>query len=395
MSISRRALFATIGVFLGLGLAAPVRAQYFGRNMVQWEELDFQVLKTEHFDVHFYREEEAAAQQAGRMAERWNARLSAILVAELPDRQPLILYASHPHFQQTSTIGGAPGEGTGGVTEAFKRRIVMPVGASLAETDHVLGHELVHAFQYTMTGQGRVTSTSFPAALRMPLWFIEGMAEYLSVGPVDPHTAMWIRDAVRQEKLPSIRDLSGSKYFPYRWGQALWAYLAGRFGDQVAGDALRAVGPRTNDAEAVLEQVLGIKHDELSKQWHAALREAVAPQLAGKKDPADYGPSLITEKEQGGRLNLAPALSPNGERLAFLSERELFSIEVFLADTGSAGRCCWCWTRRAATSCSRSPSRAWARSSLPASPPTGGAWCSRRWWAASPTSTSTTWSRAC
>ena len=30
------------------------------------------------------------------------------------------------------------------------------MGASLAETDHVLGHELVHAFQYAMTGQGKV-----------------------------------------------------------------------------------------------------------------------------------------------------------------------------------------------------------------------------------------------
>jgi hypothetical protein len=92
--------------------------------------------------------------------------------------------------------------------EAFKRRIVLPVGGSLAETDHVLGHELVHAFQYAMTGQGKVSATNFPSALRMSLWFIEGMAEYLSVGPVDAHTAIWLRDAAREEKLPSIKDLS-------------------------------------------------------------------------------------------------------------------------------------------------------------------------------------------
>ena len=34
-----------------------------------------------------------------------------------------------------------------------------------------------------------------PGAAALPLWFIEGMAEYLSIGPSDPHTAMWLRDA--------------------------------------------------------------------------------------------------------------------------------------------------------------------------------------------------------
>ena len=40
---------------------------------------------------------------------------------------------------------------------------------------------------------------------------------------------MWIRDAARREKLPTIHDLDDPKYFPYRWGQAFWAYVAGRW----------------------------------------------------------------------------------------------------------------------------------------------------------------------
>jgi hypothetical protein len=199
MALARGAWAGVLGAVFAVASTAPADAQYFGRTPVQWERLEFQVLKTEHFDIYYYPEEQAATEQVGRMAERWYARLSRLLGHEMKERQPLVLYASHPHFQQTNTIGGAPGEGTGGVTEAFKRRIVLPMGASLAETDHVLGHELVHAFQYAMTGQGKVTSTSAPGVLTMPLWFVEGMAEYLSVGPVDAHTAMWMRDAARRE----------------------------------------------------------------------------------------------------------------------------------------------------------------------------------------------------
>ena len=89
-----------------------------------------------------------------RMAERWYARLSRLLNHRFAKRQPLILYASHPHFEQTNVLSGFIGEGTGGVTEVLKRRVVMPLAGPLAETDHVLGHELVHAFQFDMTGRG-------------------------------------------------------------------------------------------------------------------------------------------------------------------------------------------------------------------------------------------------
>ena len=321
----------------GLGLAAAAEAQYFGRTPVQWERFDFQILKTEHFDVYYYAEEKQAAEQAARLAERWYTRISRMLDFPLPDRQALILYASQPQFQQTNTVGGAPGEGTGGVTEAFKRRIVLPVGVSLDETDHVLGHELVHAFQYAITGQGKIVGSNYPSALRMPLWFIEGMAEYLSVGPVDAHTSMWLRDAARKEKLPAIKDLDNPKYFPYRYGQALWAFIAGRNGDAVVAEMLKAVGPRTNDPLLLFAEVMHIDHDKLTKEWHAAIRNAQAPIIAGKKDADTYGAALVTEKKQGGNLNVGPALSPNGERLAFLSERDLFSIELFLQDTATGG----------------------------------------------------------
>jgi len=127
-------------------LAAPdASAQYFGRNKVQYKNLDFQILKTEHFDIYFYPSARESVDIAARMAERWHARLQKVLGHELRGRQALVLYASHPDFEQTNAIQGEIGEGTGGVTESVRRRIVLPMGGPLADTDHVIGHELVHA----------------------------------------------------------------------------------------------------------------------------------------------------------------------------------------------------------------------------------------------------------
>src|SRR5687767_9017504 len=194
-----------------LGLADPSSAQYFGRNKVQYERFDFKVLATEHFDIYYYPEEEAAVRLAARMAERWHARLTRLLQHELRGRQPLILYAAHPHFQQTNILGDI-GEGTGGVTESNRRRVILPFAGGLAETDHVLGHELVHAFQYDMAAQTDLQGRPVgPGLQALPLWFIEGMAEYLSIGPIDANTAMWVREAASRNAMPTIDKLDRSE----------------------------------------------------------------------------------------------------------------------------------------------------------------------------------------
>src|SRR5216684_9211890 len=325
--------------------ALPIRAQYFGRNAVQYENFHFKILKTQHFDIYFYDREAAAAAQAGRMAERWYTRISTVLRHQLSGRQPLILYSDHPDFEQTNVLGEQPGEGTGGVTESLKRRIILPMGASLYETDHVIGHELTHAFQYDITGVGRGNMAT--GLNRVPLWFIEGMAEYVSLGNVDPNTTMWMRDAVRTGRLPNFRDLENPRYFPYRWGQSFWSYLGGTYGDDIVGALLRAAG-RSGNVQFALEQMTHRPADSLIADWHRALIDAAKPVAVatGVTLPADRAQSiaarLLPVSTSGARLlvspgkeqhyNLAPSLSPDGRHLVYLSDAGLFSIDMYLAD---------------------------------------------------------------
>jgi Tol biopolymer transport system component len=325
---------ALLAFIAALVCAPAADAQYFGRNKVQYEKFDFKVLQTEHFDIYFYPEEEAAVQLAARMAERWYTRLSTVLRHELNGRQPLILYASAPHFRQTNIVDGI-GEGTGGVTEAFKRRIVMPFAGGLAETDHVLGHELVHAFQYDMaTGRDAEGNAIGPGVGQLPLWFIEGMAEYLSLGPVDANTAMWVREAASREAMPTVDDLNNPNFFPYRYGHAFWAYVAGRWGDAAVGDMLRATGPQ-GSIETAMETVLGVDEETFTADWHAATQRAYAPFFETGSRAEAFAKPLITEGGTGSDLNLAPAISPDGRRLVFLSERSEFSIDLYLADAAT------------------------------------------------------------
>jgi Tol biopolymer transport system component len=314
------------------GLSAPAAAQYFGRNKVQYKTFDFQVLKTEHFDIYFYPSEKDGVDIAARMAERWYVRLERLLQHRLRGRQPLILYGSHVDFEQTNVIGGELGEGTGGVTETLRRRIVLPLAGPLADTDHVVGHELVHAFQFDMTTSAEMEAGE-TGAHRLPLWFVEGMAEYLSIGPVDSNTAMWLRDATRREKLPTIRDLDKPEYFPYRWGQAFWAYVGGRWGDEVIARML--IVAAAQGVEPALEQVLGIDAKQLSADWHAAILKTYTPVLTAPTRTTELGRLVVEGEEMQANINVAPSVSPDGKWLAYVSTRGFFSVDVYVAEAAT------------------------------------------------------------
>jgi len=318
-------------------LAAPAAAQmgYFGQNKVQYQTFKFKVLKTQHFDIYYYDEETGGAQMAARMAERWYTRLSTVFNHQLRNRQVVVLYGSGEQFRQTNVVEEDLGEGTGGVTEAYKRRIVLPFAGPIQATDHVLGHELVHAFQYDITNTNASSAAAGQGgAMNLPLWFIEGMAEYFSLGPEDPNTAMWMREAIRRDKFPTIDKLDNPKFFPYRYGQALWAFVGGKYGDRTIPSLLRAAIGR-DGYKGAFQRVLGVTTKDLSQQWRDATAAAYRPFAETTKMPSAFAHALIVDPTHKGGLNVSPELSPDGSKIVFFSSRDLFSIDLYVADAST------------------------------------------------------------
>ena len=312
-----------------LPFTAAGAQQYFGRNKVQYEDFKWRILKSDHFDNYFYPAESLIVNDAGRMAERWYTRHSDTFRHAF-DRKSLIFYADHPDFEQTNVVSEQIEEGTGGITEGLRTRVILPFTGLYSDNDHVLGHELVHVFQYNIAegapggGLARLNA--------LPLWLIEGMAEYFSLGRNDPLTAMWMRDAVMRNRFPTIKQLTTDpRFFPYRYGQALWAYVGGRWGDRAIVDLYRTalrVG-----WDPALVRVLGENGDSLSKDWAAANRAMYLPQIAGRQNPDSIGRVIVPlGKKLTEQQNVSPEISPDGRFVAFVSSRNLFTTDIYIAD---------------------------------------------------------------
>ena len=303
-----------------------MQAQYFGRNKPNYEKFDFEVVETPHFEIHHYLKDTAYLKDLAKDCEHWYHIHQEALEDTIAKKNPLIFYNNHPDFQQTNTVGGAIGVGTGGVTEGLKNRVVMPLAMSNQQTNHVLGHELVHAFQYNMIING--DSTNLKNLSNIPLWMVEGLAEYMSIGRVDAHTSMWMRDAVLNEDVPSIKALNRGEYFPYRYGQAFWAFLTGWKGDDIIEPFFMATAKYGFDKACL--SILKTSSKNVSTLWQQATKNHYDEMMSAKEERF-IGKKLISEANSG-EMNIAPVLSPNGRHLIFLSEKNLFTTDLFLAD---------------------------------------------------------------
>ncbi|UCC73045.1 MAG: PD40 domain-containing protein [Gemmatimonadota bacterium] len=319
-----------------LTAAADDGTAQFGRNKIQHRVFDFQVIRTAHFDIYYYPREREAALDAARMAERSYSRLSRILGHEFEERKPIILYASHSEFQQTNALPGLISEGTGGVTEFAKRRVIMPFTGSYADFEHVLTHELVHAFQYDVIARGLANQLN-PLIYEPPLWFIEGMAEYLAIGKLDTHTHAWLRDAVLTGYLRTISEMSYySDYLSYRFGQSLWAFIGGKYGDHTIGLLLQRA--MRLGLEGAVSITLGVTLEELSNEWIESVRTVYLPEVARLAGAEEFAERITLHSfdpgSRGFASYLAPALSPDGNQVVFLSDRgnDLYSFfDLWLA----------------------------------------------------------------
>lgn len=319
-------MYGFLILLIGITSTSIADAQGFGRNKPKYTDFDFRIYKTTNFDLYHYFNNPEVVENLAWQSELWYDYIQGIVLDTIAFKNPLIFYASHADFQQTNTISGTVGVTTGGVTEAFKNRVTMPVTVSNQKTFQVLGHELVHAFQFDMIIRG--DSTSLQNLANLPLFMVEGMAEYMTRGRVDPFTSMWMRDIVLNDKIPTIKEMFSPRYFPYRYGQAFWAVMTDKYGDDIMPLLLRATA--IYGLEDAVKLILNIDLDELSEIWKDTLQTHYADLMP--RDKEDFTGRKLLDDKNAGNMNLSPAISPDGKYVIFLSEKGLFTTELFLAD---------------------------------------------------------------
>lgn len=306
-------------------------AQYFrfGKNKVQYNELSWSYLQSTHFDIYYYEGGQYLAEFTARAAEEAYAHSRQLFDHRISNRIPIIVYQSHNDFAVTNAVDlPTYSEGIAGVTEPYKNRIALPFVGDYRAYRQTLHHELVHAvindIYYGGTLQSIIQNN---IRLRIPLWFNEGLAEYASEG-WSSDADDWLRDAAIHDDVPDIAYING--FAAYQAGQGVWDYVAEQYGREKIREILQRLR-LTHSIEGSFKRATGLSFEELSERWQTTLKQIYYPELAARESLTDFAETLITQKN-GGFYNTSPALSPLGDRIAFVTTRKgLF--DVYIANT--------------------------------------------------------------
>lgn len=306
-------------------LAIAPAAYPFGQNKIVYDRFHWNIYHSTHFDVYFYDEEKPSLQRVVDAAESAYDDLSRKFNFQLPQKVPVIFYATHSAFEQTNVDLSFISEGVGAFAEPTRNRIVLPIDTSDEKMLQVVQHELTHIFEYEIIFQGKL-GKQFTA--NPPTWLMEGLASFMA-NDEDSKDRMVLRDAVVNDHIPSItRNPTG--YFAYRFGHAVFRYIQQKYGWEGIRDFVyeyrNTLGSSVNKA---LKRAFDVDPEEFDRQFRTWMRKQYLPALVEKGEPIEYGePFRINTDVQSDEISPAPA--PSGDLLAgFTTYKDDVDIAIF------------------------------------------------------------------
>lgn len=306
-----RGLLVPVLVGAALVPPRPAEGQYlFGQNKVVYAARDWRVLSTPHLDLYYYAGEERLAEYLADFAERTCVEYETLFRHRFQHRIPLILYATHHDFKQTNVIDALISDYVGGFTEYLRGRVAVPHTGSMTQLRNVTRHELVHAFVNDKLARLMNAKRRY-GWVPPPLWFSEGIAEYVAAGRPDAEARMFLRDLVVNDglvELPDIWRISGT-FLMYKEGESLVGYIATRFGRDALVQLLENWWA-SDRFEVLLQQTLGISAAELNRDWKRFLQRRYAPAVMAGEWPEEGGVPLT----RGRGLHSRPAVVPGTVR---------------------------------------------------------------------------------
>ena len=322
--------------------------------------LVWKTLATEHFDVHFHEGGEWTAQQVAMVAEEIYPYITGVYQYE-PKRCHFVIldtedYANGAAYYYDNKI------------EIWATNLEFGLRGTTQWIQNVVTHEFTHivSIQASMKMPLRVPALYFQAVgfetekrpdvitgypdmiisypltgTVVPAWWAEGVAQYQSPRKQydcwDTHRDMILRAAVTEDRMLSYDDMGflghrglGNEEV-YDHGYGLVRYIAATYGP----DAIDQINERLGKLyrltiDGAIKAVTGKSGDEVYRDWVASLRARYERELAPVMPDLRAGSVVCGE----GFMTISPSFSPDGARIAFLSNRgsDFAATSLYITD---------------------------------------------------------------
>lgn len=305
-------------------------------------ELEWRTIETEHFFIYYHQGVERSAGLVAKIAEEVYHPVTSVYDFEPEEKVHIIVRDTDDYAN--------------GVAYYYENKIEIwatSMDLEFRGTHHWLRNVVTHEFIHLVSLQaarkvvrhlpalyiqyiGYQRENGYPHVLVsypllgtiVPCWFAEGVAQYQAPGlehdSWDTHRDMVLRMAVLEDELLSYDEMGCfgktglEDEMVYNQGFSLVSYIAEMYGMESLRKlmrAMRSVWRLTFDS--ALKKVIGRSGDELYDEWKEDLEQKYGEEMRDVRKNIIEGERLTDE----GYLNIYPAWSPDGEKIAYLSNR--------------------------------------------------------------------------
>ena len=305
---------------------------YPGKNRVKYDDFEWHIYETDHFEIYYYPELEEHLARVASYAESAYAQISADLTHDLPNLVPLMVFKTHSEFEQQNIIPGASGEGVGAFAEPYRGRIALPIDEPPDQLYRLVAHELTHQFAFDIIPRSVIRRG-------IPLWVDEGLADYMA-GVWRPNDLMMIRDAALSDILPEMSKFEGYGGFTnlrvvYNLGHAAFEFIEERWGKEGIRQFLFSLRKTVvGGGGDIYEDAFDIPAEEFDSEFEGWIRDRFAA-YRDKERPDDYGRDLAPdpfETKYQAIFSVEP--SPTGDLVAaYALNRKEREVDIVLMST--------------------------------------------------------------
>lgn len=300
--------------------------------------------------LYFYEREEEVAERAAAFIEESYRYLVDVFRYVPTQTLPYVLYNSYQEFLQTNIFPVQ--EGVLGVTGRRDLQLVLPYFGDHRLFQHISTHEMVHQFtiQKARDVVQRAGVTGDPLD-RMPLWYIEGIAEYYALRGLDAETEMLTRDLLLNPDprqgyvmLDFFEDRPFSGLWTYKVGQARVAFLEEVYGEgtvqEILEESHRLVGTRDDSRAAItfralLVDITGDDAQRIAARFERWIKERSYSRFL---ESAQDSPDVVFFNDMRGIMQTMTT-SPDGYLVMYRSiQRETGRVRLYVADARDPGR---------------------------------------------------------
>ena len=312
-----------------IGQAATQFYPYFGKNRVKYDDFQWHMYATDHFEIFYYPELEEHLPRIASYAESAYAQVSADLTHDLANPVPLVVFKTHSEFEQQNIIPGAVSEGVGAFAEPYRQRIALPIDEPPDLLYRLITHELTHQFAFDIIPRSVIRRT-------IPLWVDEGLADYMA-GVWRPLDLMAVRDTALADILPRMSEFMDYGGFTnlrvvYNLGHAAFEFIEERWGKEGVREFLFSLRQTSiGGGGDIYQDAFDIPAEEFDSEFERYIRRRFLA-FRDKERPDDYGRNLAPdpfETRYMAVVSIEP--SPSGELIAaFAQNRKDREMDVVL-----------------------------------------------------------------